>query len=85
MAAACVCMLDSRWRCGVHGTITPELRAAARYGHHHGMAAYRRQAELADSHYACCGEPHELGHHPACANFQPPIEVAIHPGQETLL
>jgi hypothetical protein len=28
----CVCATESHWRCGVHGKITPEKRAAARYG-----------------------------------------------------
>lgn len=30
MNPACVCMVDGKWRCGVHGEITPEKRAEAR-------------------------------------------------------
>lgn len=79
----CVCATESHWRCGVHGKITPEKRAAARYGREVGDDRRADQERLAETVFVCCGEPRELGHHPQCANWTEPVEV--HPDQETLV
>jgi hypothetical protein len=85
MGAECVCAIDTAWRCDIHGAITPEKRAAARYGHDRGPDKLARQEALAETTLTCCGEPRELGHHPACENWTEPATIEIHADQDSLL
>lgn len=77
----CVCASERHWRCGVHGKITPELRAAARYAETAGEQRRAEQERLAGERFACCGELRADGHHESCENWTAPVI----PGQESLL
>lgn len=85
MSAACVCMSERHWRCGVHGTITPALRAAARYAHEHGDERRAAQEAAAALVHVCCGEQKADGHHPLCRSYVPAEQAEVHPEQGTLV
>lgn len=59
----------------------PWSRPVALYEEALGRDALVRQARSASYRFLCCGEERERGHHPCCAQYEPPLAIE---GQESL-